>query len=243
LRLAPSIRSALGGALLGLGAPCGLLLLRALAERPASPDWILAEVLGDRLTYAYVTFATIAAFASFGLSLGRQAERLHTLSSSDALTGLGNRRALQARLAEEFARARRYRSALSVLVVDLDRLKELNDRYGHRVGDLALVRVAGAIRQGSRATDFAARWGGDEFVLLAPNTTPDEALRLAQRVRLLTSESEPVPEPITVSIGVATIAAGQTLPAAEELLRKADAALYDAKLGGRDRVATYVPRT
>jgi diguanylate cyclase (GGDEF)-like protein len=242
LRLSWAARSAIYGALLGLGAPSGLLALRGVAARTVSREWLLAEIAGDALTYAYVTCATVVAFALFGLSLGRQAERLHALSSSDALTGLGNRRAFQARLEQEFSRARRYRSALSVLVVDLDRLKELNDRYGHRAGDQALVRVAGAIRQGSRATDFAARWGGDEFVLLAPNTGPDEALRLAQRVRDLTSAAGPVPEPITVSIGLATAAAGELLPSAEQLLREADAALYTAKLGGRDRVATYTPR-
>jgi diguanylate cyclase (GGDEF)-like protein len=242
VRLDASIRTAFWGALFGLGAPLGLLLLRAAASRPASLEWIFGEIGGDRLTYAYVTFATIAAFALFGLALGRQAERLHVLSTSDALTALGNRRAFQARLAEEFSRAARYRSALSVLVVDLDRLKEMNDRHGHRAGDAALVRVASAIRQGSRTTDFAARWGGDEFVLLAPSTGPDEARSLAERVRILASEGDPSPLPITVSIGVATLAAGQRLASSEELLRQADAALYEAKLGGRDRITAYTPR-
>jgi diguanylate cyclase (GGDEF)-like protein len=180
--------------------------------------------------------STLAVFALFGLLLGRQADRLYELSSEDPLTGLGNRRRFQARLEEEFARAQRYGAPLSVLVADLDGLKELNDRCGHRIGDEALTRVASAIRTGSRAADFAARWGGDEFALLAPSTGSEDAVRLAERVRSLASEHDSGRERISVSIGVATFDPKSGTDSAEGLMRQADAALYAAKAAGRDRV-------
>jgi diguanylate cyclase (GGDEF)-like protein len=227
---------AVAGAALALGAPLGLVVLRALQAGRLSPSWLRGEISADAWTYGYVTVSTLVVFALFGLALGRQAGRLYDLSNSDPLTRLNNRRALHERLDDEFARSRRYGSPLSVVLLDLDGLKQLNDRHGHRRGDEALERVAEAIRTGSRAADVAARWGGDEFAIIAPNTGPVEALSLAERVRALAAEGNPPSEAVTVSAGVATFDLTRRLATPDDLIRAADAALYEAKRSGRNRV-------
>ncbi len=213
-----------------------MLSIRAVLAQRASGAWLWREISSDAWTYGYVAFSTLLAFVLFGLVLGQQADRLYELSTSDSLTRLRNRRAFEERLEEEFARAARHASPLSILLVDLDRLKNLNDRHGHRVGDEALSRVAAAIRRGSRAMDVAARWGGDEFALLAPDTGHEEALRLAERVRALVAEPGPAAQIITVSVGVATLDAVPRAAEPEALMRAADAALFEAKRQGRNRI-------
>lgn len=226
------------GAFLALGAPSGLCAVRYARSGQASLGWLWAEVAGDAWTYAYVLISTAIAFAAFGFASGRAADRLSEASTTDLLTGLRNRRHFQERLGEEFARAMRYATPLSLLIIDLDALKELNDRHGHQEGDAALRRAATAIREGLRATDIGARWGGDEFVVLAPNTRSEDAVRLAERVRLQAAANAvgSGPTPVTVSIGVATLDPLLPHSAPEALVRAADAALYEAKSGGRNRV-------
>ena len=143
---------------------------------------------------------------------------------------------MRKRLEGEFARALRHGSPLSILLIDLDCLKALNDRHGHRMGDEALSRVATAIRSCSRAMDVTARWGGDEFVLLAPETGREEALRLAERVRALVAASGEETKAITVSVGVVTLDAARRVTDPEDLMRAAAEALYEAKGQGRDRI-------
>jgi diguanylate cyclase (GGDEF)-like protein len=201
--------------LLALGAPTGLSVVRTFA--------------GDRATYVYVTLSTAIVFAAFGYVLGMQADRLLALSRIDPLTGLLNRRAFEGRARGEVARAARHGHPLSVLLVDVDGLKQVNDRAGHGAGDAALRRVAGAIREGIREFDAAGRWGGDEFVILAPHAGRDAAVALAERVRALAAVTE------TVSTGIATLEAGETM---EALIGRADVALYEAKRSGRNRVAS-----
>jgi diguanylate cyclase (GGDEF)-like protein len=224
--------AALGG-FLALGAPLGLLALRATSAREVSPGWLAHEVVADAATYLYIGVSTILAFSLFGSVLGRQADRLQELARTDTLTGLLNRRALEDRFDEEFARAVRHRLPLSVLLVDVDKLKELNDRAGHRAGDLALQETASALRRGSRIDDVCARWGGDEFVVLAPGTGRNEALRLAERMRPAAGSNRP--DGLTVSIGVATLDPGNPQSSPHALMFDADAALYEAKALGRDR--------
>jgi len=169
--------------------------------------------------------------------LARRVARLESLARTDALTGLHNFRALQAKLEEEFARAARYAAPLAVLLVDLDRLKTVNDVYGHEAGNTALRAMGEVFREELRETDFAARFGGDEFVALLPHQTAAEALVVAERLRLrLASRVWPWPQPLTLSIGVASMESPVQIQEPSMLLAAADAALYRSKRNGRNRV-------
>lgn len=169
----------------------------------------------------------------------REHERLSRASLTDELTGLLNRRAFDNRLAEEIARASRYGTSLSLLVLDLDRFKEVNDEMGHAAGD-ALLRAVGVLLGAElRATDVAARYGGDEFALVLPELNKTGAWAVAEKIRAglssLTVDSgtgERVST--TCSVGVATF--GESFTDADALVRGADAALYAAKSAGRNRV-------
>jgi len=227
---------ALVGVLLSLGAPLGLLTLRAGLATRVSPDWLRHELASDTLTYGYITLATLVAFAAFGYSLGRSADALYALSATDPLTGLANRRTFERRLAHEYARARRYGTPLSLLIADLDDLKQVNDSQGHAAGDAALQAVARAIARNLRSPDLGARWGGDEFAVLAPSTSATDAAHLAERIRALAEKAAAGTPLVTLSLGVASLEAGDD-GSLEGLLRAADGALYEAKRLGRNRVA------
>ena len=223
---------------LALGAPLGLIIVRMAGAGTASVAGVGAELRRDAPTYAYVTASTMVVFALFGYVLGRQADALVRLSRTDALTGLGNARAFEEHLGVETGRAARYGEPLSLLAVDVDGLKKINDRHGHHGGDLALQAVGRALRGGARASDLAARVGGDEFALLAPSTPGAAAAALAQRIRALVA-AERV-DGLTVSVGVATTEGG--VASAMRLREAADGALYEAKRRGRDRaVSASVP--
>jgi diguanylate cyclase (GGDEF)-like protein len=228
------------GALLSLGAPVGLLLIRLSSYRGVSPTRIGAELAADVLTYAYISLSTATVFTLFGYALGRQADRLAQLSITDALTGLHNARALQEQLRREVIRSARYRQPLSLLLIDLDGLKAINDRLGHDAGDRALRHVAVIIQSQLRLSDLGARWGGDEFALLAPNTGAMAAAALAERVRSLVANDPAgrfVP-PVTISIGIATFDPDQEVRVDPvTLMQTADSALYEAKRMGRNRLA------
>lgn len=158
-------------------------------------------------------------------------------ATTDALTGLPNRRAFDALIATLRGR-RRAGDGFSLLMADIDRFKSLNDRYGHATGDAVLREVAGALAGGLRAGDTAARYGGEEFAIVLRGATSREAGEIAERLRLAVAGLTPaqlgVEEAVTVSIGVAT-AGQEEEPAA--VIARADRALYAAKAGGRDRVA------
>jgi diguanylate cyclase (GGDEF)-like protein len=222
------------GAFLALGAPLGLLLLQAVRAHRTSGAWLMAELTERTAVYLYVTVATLIAFTLFGYLLGRDGDALSELARTDALTGLLNRRAFTERLHDEVARATRYGTPLSLLLLDLDGLKRFNDRAGHHAGDEALQALARSLRVGSRAADQGARWGGDEFMVLAPETREAEALELAERIRAAVASSSQTG--VTASIGVATLEPG--MPATAEALElAADAAVYEAKRQGGNRVA------
>ena len=213
------------------------MLVRLNRKGGMSLARITAELAGNVATYRYISMSTGLVFTLFGAVLGRQADRLAGLATTDALTGLQNARALQDRLQREVARAVRYRQPLSLLLIDLDGLKAINDRLGHHAGDRALRHVAGAIRAQLRASDIGVRWGGDEFALLAPNTRPPAAAALAQRVQSLVA-SAPVGDavpPMAVSIGIASFDPDAAVQVdASSLMHEADAALYRAKRSRRD---------
>lgn len=230
------VRYLFAGLTLAAGAPLGLLLVRAHHDGELNVAWSQRELAGDARTYIYITLSTAVVFSAFGYFLGRQTDRLVNLFGTDPLTNLRSRRVMQERLEEEILHARRYGTTLSLLLVDLDGLKVLNDRGGHGAGDAALRRAAAAVRHGSRVTDVAARWGGDEFALLAPNTGSAEARALAERIRALTEQGSS--GAITVSVGVATVDRQRDGLSAEAFVREADSALYEAKRLGRNRVVS-----
>jgi diguanylate cyclase (GGDEF)-like protein len=239
------------GLALSLGMVGGLLALEAsTAHHVPTISWISTELRARPLSYAYLLLATLMMMTSLGWIVGRKEDLLGRLSTTDPLTGLANRRRLRSAFADELNRAARYDTPLSLLLVDLDRLKDINDRHGHADGDKALQLVAEALRRTCRATDLVARTGGDEFVVLAVNTPSNEARVLALRIRdsvrrlslragRWTKTSEPVNH--TVSIGAADLRAA-ALPTFDGLHAAADRALYAAKAAGRDAVMVAPPR-
>lgn len=170
---------------------------------------------------------------SANAELERANARLAALSLTDSLTGLANHRALHESLNDELARAKRYNTPLSVLLLDVDRFKSYNDSFGHPAGDEALQQVAFLLQSCARDNDVVARHGGEEFAVLLPNTDRHGAFTIAERLRAII-ETHPWPRrPVTISIGVATttLADAYTLP----LIPQADEALYKSKSAGRNR--------
>jgi diguanylate cyclase (GGDEF)-like protein len=229
------ISYAVFGACLAQGVAAGLLLLHFVNGGSFSPGAIATELAGDLHTYAYIALSTTVAFALFGALVGRSADRLAQLASTAPLTGLLNARAFHSRLHHEIVRATRYRQPLSLLLVDLDGLKHVNDQHGHQAGDDALQRVAAAIGEGLRETDVGARVGGDEFAVIGPNSPRSAAVVLAERLRALVARDKGgvTAGRITVSIGIACFMPSESDVSSElALMRAADAALYQAKHAG-----------
>lgn len=233
---------AVAGAALAAGAPLGWLLLRMLRD-PSGFD-LQAELLGQAFLYGYLAIGTAAAFGIFGLVLGATADRLAAanaelseLALSDELTGLKNSRYFNARLREECSRADREDRPLALITADLDRFKLVNDRLGHPVGDEVLLHAARALLDGVRTSDSVCRIGGEEFVIVCPGTTLEQAYGMAERIRVRLQQ-QPARTvagevSVTASFGVAVLAKGA---APCELRSAADAALYAAKNAGRNRV-------
>jgi two-component system cell cycle response regulator len=222
------------GIVLSLAEPIGLLFVREIhSVRP-----IPTELLLERATYVYVSVTSAILLGALGYLIGRQADRLEALAETDVLTGLANRRALRRRLTDDLHRARRYGSPVSLLLLDVDGLKRINDERGHAAGDRVIRRVADAITATLREADLGARWGGDEFAMLMPDTPGDAARhsaeRLAAHLRWRTGDHA---EPVTVSVGIATFDPAEALRVdAEELAHRAYEAMYSAKRAGRDRI-------
>lgn len=177
----------------------------------------------------------------------RQAEQRRTLqmlAQTDALTGLSNFRSLVGRLDDEFKRASRYHTPLAAAMIDLDYLKQINDTLGHEVGNQAISELARQLKLNLRETDFAARYGGDEFFVLLPHQTATEAAVFAERLRTglapirLTQAADPYSQ-VSISVGVAGHWNAAPKHGPEQLLQAADAALYEAKRRGRNRVVVY----
>jgi diguanylate cyclase (GGDEF)-like protein len=191
------------------------------------------------LVFALVTILGVLLVLLFARSIADRA-RLTTLSArlqrnaqTDSLTGLNNRRALTEQLTRAAARARRHDEPLSVLMIDLDRFKQINDTFGHEAGDQALCTVADCMREVFRAGDIFGRWGGDEFLVALPLTDESGAKSSAERLRTAASavklDAIGLSEGIPLSVGVASGA--HTSPI--ELVREADGALYEDKADGR----------
>ena len=219
-----------------------MLVLRAL-RAGASPETVTAEVeqstvlsVGSSMTGLLA--ALLLQMVLLSLVVSRLVGRLERLSRHDALTGLLNRHAIDELLLHEAQRARRLPGRLSVLMIDIDHFKRINDSQGHAVGDRALQHLSAVMRSQLREIDHLARWGGEEFLALLPATSAADAMvmaeRLCERVRHLPLVNDDHRLGLTASIGVAEwLGTDDSIGA---MVGRADAALYQAKRGGRDRV-------
>jgi len=233
-----ALRYSVFGTLLGTGAPAGALLLRILGGAR-----VPQEFHEHAFFYAYQLIGTCVVFAAVGFHTGRRADRLgngrdryRTLSERDSLTNLVNARTFRSYYERSLAHAARFREPLSLLLIDVDHLKALNDDLGHSFGSAALLHVARVLERSKRASDLAARWGGDEFTLLMPGAGLEAARRQAERI-LEQLRNEPVhvggrERVVSATIGAATSMAGE----GGDLFEIADRALYTGKKAGRGQV-------
>ena len=180
-----------------------------------------------------ITMVLTSVFAyGFAALTRNQRRQLIDLATCDPLTGTGNRRALTQKINEVIAKNQRTAAPASLIILDLDHFKSINDEYGHGVGDQILVRLAEVINLRIRVTDSLYRIGGEEFVIVVDGQDIERASRLAEQLRTLVEANELAPErDVTISLGVAELQSGES---GENWLRRADDALYEAKRGGRN---------
>lgn len=235
-----ALRYTLGGALLGLGAPAGALLIRVLGGAASA-----TELRDHGFFYVYQVVGTCLVFSTVGFFAGRRADRFRRgqdlyreLSEHDPVTNLVNARAFWSRYERAVEHASRFREPLSLLVIDIDGLKAINDELGHAFGSAALRHVGRVLEETKRAEDTAARWGGDEFGILMAGAGKEASLRQAEAI-LERLRHEPVhvegrERYVSVTIGAATVEAGEP----GDLFEAADRALYEGKTAGRGRIGT-----
>jgi diguanylate cyclase (GGDEF)-like protein len=170
--------------------------------------------------------------------LVEQAQRLQELATVDGMTGLFNRRHFFSLAEIEWSRYQRHWRPISVLMLDIDQFKSINDRFGHDVGDRVIVQIAEICRQEKRKTDVVARFGGEEFLLLLPETSMTEAQAIAERLRgqVETSDLSIAPHAISATVSIGVAQANSSMDTIFDLIKVADHALYAAKNAGRNRV-------
>ena len=231
-----ALPAALGGLVFTLRAARGLL----------DPATVVAAVTANSnlnvgAAVLYLAIGLVFQLTLVGLVVARLVGRLHRASRHDALTGLLNRRATEEAVAAEIGRAKRLGESFSVLMIDVDHFKAVNDAGGHAAGDRVLQHLGAMFGTLLRDIDRAGRWGGEEFLVVLPGTPRAEAAALAERLRERVQARPMVwddrPQPLTLSIGVAQWHGGE---GADALVVRADAALYRAKEAGRNRVEQEV---
>lgn len=195
---------------------------------------------------ASLALSTLVLTLGLGLSTlqtRHERDRARDEAQRDPLTGLPNRRALMARLAVTLSEARHMRTPLSLLFLDLDHFKVINDRHGHLTGDACLRILAERTQSELRPGDVLARWGGEEFVVVLPGTALDEASAIGERIRLRVERDPFVAEgklvAVTVSLGISGYTPASTVDSPEQLIEQADSALYRAKADGRNRLSVH----
>jgi diguanylate cyclase (GGDEF)-like protein len=242
-----------------IGDETGFDVLRAALQRNvatpiimftsgAGTDVDLATVragAADYLLKTELTASLLSRTIRYAIERARLMNEMRALARHDHLTGLLTRREMDRVLDEELVRSHRYGHPVSIVLIDLDHFKQVNDTYGHVAGDAALRWVSSVVAQCVRDTDRAARYGGDELAVLLPETDQVGACVLAERIRARVSATglEPPPDatittgtiPLTLSVGVASLP-GSLAATPSEFIARADAALYQAKRGGRNQV-------
>lgn len=179
---------------------------------------------------------------SHQVSVAIENARLYNMAFYDGLTKVFMRRYFEAWLDQEFARVKRYRTDLSILMFDIDHFKKINDSYGHQAGDVVLQEIAQVVKNNIRAADVLARYGGEEFVICLPETKVSKALYLAERIRHEIEKKEFIYQdkkiPVTISLGVASF---RETPedSVSQFIKDADSALYQSKEEGRNRVTVH----
>ena len=188
------------------------------------------------------SFSELLARVRVGTRVVQYQQHLEYQTQIDSLTSLFNRRAFEKKIQEEFERSKRYQSPLSVLILDLDNFKTINDTYGHHGGDSALVKISDTLREMTRQSDFASRYGGEEFVLILPETDQESAIQAASKIHsaIRSSSFGTISRPftLTVSIGISS-SSTKVYSTWREMVDDADRALYLAKNSGKDRIETW----
>ena len=204
-------------------------------------DKIAGEAFSEDDLHLLVSIGAYASVAIQRSQLYHKTQELKKISITDELTGLLNRRYFQERISEEMERSRRHHLPLSLIMMDMDNFKSINDTYGHIVGDEVLKVAARCLRNYIRTIDVAARYGGEEFTVILPQTVKEDAKAIADRIchemSKLDFPFEHADIPFTASIGLATLP--EDADSIEELIRNADLALYQAKTEGKNRVVVY----
>jgi len=215
------------------------LTVALITGQHATWDLVLSALIINAYAVHMLIILALSVFVMASDALDRiqtQAELMENAAFTDALTGIANRRGLEQMLANY---ASGPAQPVALVLLDIDHFKRVNDRHGHLVGDSVLAEITTVIRAQLRDTDFVGRWGGEEFLLLARNTTLEEARVLADRLRTVVGAARhPIAGGITLSAGVTLWDTAKGLEAA---FRTVDAALYAAKAQGRDRIATAEP--
>ena len=190
------------------------------------------------------SFSELLARVRVGSRVVQYQRHLEYQTQVDSLTGLFNRRAFESKVHEEFERAKRYHNPFSLLILDIDNFKAINDTYGHHGGDTALVKISEILREKTRQSDSPSRYGGEEFVLILPETDQDDALQVARKIheeiRLCSFGTPNRSFALTVSIGLSSTS-NKLYADWRQMLDDADQALYVAKNSGKDRVEIWAP--
>ncbi|HKX41377.1 MAG TPA: GGDEF domain-containing protein [Burkholderiaceae bacterium] len=208
------------------------LIAPAVAARPLHEP----NAFNSGIVFAFMVVGLMINLVLALMVVGRLVAQLQHLSERDALTGLLNRRALAPLLQREVGRLRRYGETYSLLMIDVDHFKNINDQHGHAAGDAALRKLADVLRGAAREVDHVARLGGEEFCILLPHADLDGAMHLAERVHVAVCDTawDEFDRPVTISVGVAVAQSPDEPPQA--VLARADQALYRAKQAGRNQI-------
>ncbi len=185
-------------------------------------------------TIVGAVFGIILIFTKHYYQKSKQADHFETAAKTDFLTGTLSRYAFYSHINDEIARSKRNKRVFSLVMLDIDDFKKVNDRYGHQTGDKVLIKFCELVAGRLRTTDYFNRWGGEEFMALLPETNPDEAVIITERIRKDVSEKAfGLDSPLTVSIGITGYLKGDTI---KSLVERVDTAMYSAKKLGKNRI-------